>query len=171
MQIQQNLVKAGRIKPFIIVFLDPKDRMKEYWANDDYAKFLATEVVPEIDKRYKTIKTRDGRALLGASLGGVTSIWTALKYPDVFGLVGGQSNSFWIDNERVVKEIERLDAAKTKFKFYIDDGTLEGVEDSRKVVKILRDKGFDVTYIEGESGHNWTSWRDRLADAFIASWR
>ena len=64
-QIQQNLVKAGKVKPFIMVFVDYKDRTKEYWANDDYAKFLATEVVPAIDKQYNTIKkprrTRNSR--------------------------------------------------------------------------------------------------------------
>ena len=68
-RVQLNLVIAKKIKPFIMVFLDPKDRMKEYWANDDYAKFLATEVVPAIDAKYKTIKSRDGRAVLGAIFG------------------------------------------------------------------------------------------------------
>ena len=168
--IQYNLVKAGKIKPFIMVFLDPKDRMKEYWANDNYAKFLATEVVPAIDAKYKTIKSRDGRAILGASLGGITSIHTAINYPEIFARVGGQSSSFWIDNERVVRELETLDAAKNKFVFYLDTGTLEGADDDRKAVEILRKKGFDVTYEERETGHNWTSWRDRLADAYLALW-
>jgi len=169
-QIQQNLVKAGKVRPFIMVFIDPRDRMKEYWANDKWADFVANEVVPEIDKRYRTIKSRDDRALLGASLGGVTSIWTALEHPDIFSRIGGQSSSFWIDNERVAKALENLDG-KTKFKFYLDDGTLEGMDDSQKVVKLLQDKGFDVTYEEAEAGHNWTAWRDRLADAFIALWK
>ncbi|MCD9188322.1 MAG: glycoside hydrolase family 15 protein [Pyrinomonadaceae bacterium] len=163
----ENLVKANKIKPFIMVFLDPKDRMKEYWANDDYAKFIAEEVVPMIDANYKTVKSRDGRAIIGASLGGITSIHTALKYPDVFGSIGAQSASFWVDDERVIKELAKLDG-KTKFKFYIDDGTLKGVEDSRKAVGILKNKNFDVTYNEKEAGHNWTAWRDRLADAFTA---
>ncbi|MGI9054491.1 MAG: glycoside hydrolase family 15 protein, partial [Pyrinomonadaceae bacterium] len=170
-QIQQNLVTAKKIKPFIIVLIDYKDRTKEYWANDDYAKFVAEEVVPAIDRQYNTIKSRDGRAIMGASLGGITSFHTAIKYPEIFGRVGGQSSSFWVDDERVVKELEKLDSTKTKFTFYIDDGTLEGVEDSRKVVKLLKEKGFDVTYVEGEAGHNWTAWRDRLADAFIALWK
>jgi len=170
-QTALNLEKAGKIKPFIMVFVDYKDRTKEYWANDDYAKFLATEVVPAIDAKYNTIKTRDGRAILGASLGGITSVHTAVKYLEIFSRIGGQSSSFWIDNGRVVKELEKLDAGKTKFKFYFDDGTLEGVEDTRRVNEMLRGKGFDVTYVEGESGHNWTSWRDRLADAFIALWK
>ncbi len=170
-QIQKNLVKGGKVKPFIMVFINPRDRIKEYFANDDYAKFVAEEVVPAIDKEYKTIKSRDGRAIMGASLGGITSFHTALKYPEIFSKIGGQSSSFWVDNERVVKELEKLDASKNKFTFYIDDGTLEGVEDSRKVVKILKDKGFEVTYVEGEAGHNWTAWRDRLADAFMAIWK
>ncbi|MBA3601331.1 MAG: hypothetical protein H0W45_08865, partial [Acidobacteria bacterium] len=50
-QVQENLVRAGKVKPFIMVFVDYKDRTKEYWASDDYAKFLATEVVPVIDTK------------------------------------------------------------------------------------------------------------------------
>ncbi len=169
-EIQQNLVAAGKVQPFIMVFIDYKDRMKEYWASDDYAKFLATEVVPAIDAKYKTVKSPDGRGVLGASLGGITSVHTAIKYPEIFGRVGGQSSSFWIDNERVVKELNALDAAKNKFRFYFDVGTLEGAETNRRAVEILRKKGFNVAYEERETGHNWTSWRDRLADAFIALW-
>jgi enterochelin esterase-like enzyme len=169
--IQRNLVKANKLKPFIMVFIDYKERSKEYWASDDYAKFVAEEIVPTIDSKYKTIKSRDNRAIMGASLGGITSVHAALKYPEIFGRIGGQSSSFWVDNERVVKELEKLDAAKSKFRFYFDDGTLEGVEDSQKVVKMLKKKGFDVIYLEAEAGHNWIAWRDRLADAFIALWK
>ncbi|MDQ3801662.1 MAG: glycoside hydrolase family 15 protein [Acidobacteriota bacterium] len=164
---QENLVKAGKIKPFIMVFIDPRDRIKEYWANDAWADFVAGELVPEIDKRYRTIRNRDGRALLGASLGGITSIWIGLRHPDKFARIGGQSSSFWVDNERVVKELAKLDPAKTKFKFYFDDGVFEGVEDSRRVNVMLRAKGYPVVYRESVTGHTWTSWRDRLADAFI----
>jgi len=170
-QVQRSLVKANKIEPFIMVFVDPEDRTKEYWASDDYAKFLATEIVPAIDAKYNTVKNRDGRAILGASLGGVTSVWVGLKYPEVFSRIGGQSSSFWIDNERVVKQLSKLDAGKIKFRFYFDDGTFEGVEDSRRVNVLLRGRGFPVTYREEFTGHNWTGWRDRLDEAFIALWR
>ena len=169
--IQETLVDAGKIKPFIMVFVDYKDRTKEYWANDDYAKFLATEVVPAIDKQYNTIKNRDGRAILGASLGGITSVHTALKYPEIFSRVGGQSSSFWVDDKRVIKELETLDPKSDQFRFYFDTGTLEGVENSRRVNDLLCGKGFSVVYEEGQAGHNWTAWRDRLADAFVALWK
>jgi glucan 1,4-alpha-glucosidase len=167
-EVWSNLVSEKRVRPFIMVFLDPKDRMKEYRANDQWANFVANEVAPEIDRRYSTVKDRDGRAVIGASLGGITSLNIALRHPDKFSRIGAQSASFWVDNERVVKGLEKLDAAKTKFKFYIDDGLFEGVDDSRRVNVMLRAKGYPVTYIEGQTGHNWTSWRDRLADAFVA---
>ncbi|MBK8810945.1 MAG: hypothetical protein IPN69_09470 [Acidobacteria bacterium] len=166
--IQRNLVKAGKVKPFIIVFLDPKDRTKEYWASDEYAKFVAEDVVSVIDAKYNTIRTRDARAVLGASLGGVTSFWIGLKYPGTFSRTGGQSSSFWVDDERVVTALGKLDPSANKFTFYLDDGILEGSEDSRRVNVLLRGKGFKVTYVEGQTGHNWTAWRDRLADAFVA---
>lgn len=167
--VLENLTAAGKVEPFMIVFIDPKDRMKEYWANSDWADFIAREVVPAVEQKYAgaIAPGRDNRALLGASLGGVTSVWAALRHPDVFSRVGGQSSSFWIDEGRVVNELGRL-KGNEDFVFYFDDGTFEGSEDSRSVVELLRSKGFDVTYEEAETGHNWTSWRDRLAEAFMA---
>lgn len=165
--VMQRLVAAKRIKPFIMVFLDPKDRMKEYWASNDYAKFVAEEVVLAVDLKYRTIRSPDSRAIMGASLGGITSVYVGLKYPKVFRRVGGQSVSWWVDDERVVKLIGQTDG-KTPYRFYIDDGALEGVEDSRRSVELLRRRGYAVKYLEGEAGHNWTAWRDRLADGFVA---
>src|SRR5258706_5443192 len=139
MEVWSNLVTAKRVKPFIMVFLDPKDRMKEYWANDKWADFVANEVVPEIDRRYHTIQNRDGRATLGASLGGITSLWIGLRHPDKFARPGGQSSSFWVDNERVVKKLEKIDPAKTKFLFYLVHRTLtEGYDKPRRIILLQR---------------------------------
>lgn len=171
--ILENLTASREIEPFMIVFIDPVDRMKEYWANDDWADFMALEVVPAVEGKYfTTIKSgRENRALLGASLGGITSFWTAIKHPGVFGRIGAQSASFWVDNERVVKSLEKLDREKFDFTIYLDDGRFEGVDDSQRVVKMLKKRGFKVTYIERETGHNWTSWRDRLESAYRGLWK
>ncbi|MDM7921381.1 MAG: glycoside hydrolase family 15 protein [Pyrinomonadaceae bacterium] len=167
-QVLEALLKERRVRPFILVFIDPKERFKEYFANDAWADFVANEVVPEVDRRYNTIASRDGRATLGASLGGITSLHIGLRHPDKFGRLGGQSSSFWIDNERVVRALEKLDPSVSPFIFYLDDGAFEGVDDSRRVNVMLRGKGYKVTYKEGQTGHNWTAWRDRLSEAFIA---
>jgi glucan 1,4-alpha-glucosidase len=172
--IAANLIAAKRVAPFIIVFIAPVDRFKEYWANDLYADFLATELVPLIDARYRTLTGRDARAVMGASLGGVNSVWAALRHSETFARVGGQSSSFQIDNERVVGALSRLDMMKGErpFKFYFDVGRMESILGvNRRVRVMLRAKGYAVGYMETETGHNWTSWRDRLANAFEELWK
>lgn len=174
-QIADHLIALAKVKPFIIVFVDPLDRMKDYWANDAFADSVAHELVPFVDARFRTRAERDGRALLGASLGGVISVWTALRHPEVFARVGGQSSAFWIDRERVVAALAKLDAAHRRenlMRFYFDVGRLESVLDvNRRVKTSLTGKGYPVVYRESEAGHNFTTWRDALADAYIALWR
>ncbi|HEY9282479.1 MAG TPA: glycoside hydrolase family 15 protein, partial [Pyrinomonadaceae bacterium] len=173
-QIADRLIAEKRVAPFVIVFVNPADRMKEYWASDAFADFMATELVPWVDARYRTVGTRDARALLGASLGSTISYWTALRHPGKFARVGGQSSAFWIDDERVVAALARLEPARGRppFRFYLDAGRLESPwAVSRRVRVMLRAKGYPVTYREFEAGHNWTAWRDQLAEALVALWQ
>ncbi|MCA1555217.1 MAG: hypothetical protein LC747_00845, partial [Acidobacteria bacterium] len=173
--VADQLIGQGKVAPFIIIFVDPVDRFKEYWANDKFAAFMATELVPLIDARYRTQARREARALMGASLGGVISVWTALKHRDVFARVAGQSTAFQIDDERVVASLaEGLGAMSEArpVKFYFDVGLLEPIwEVNRRVRVMLAGKGYPVIYREAAAGHNWTSWRDQLGDAFIAIWK
>ncbi|HYP01165.1 MAG TPA: alpha/beta hydrolase-fold protein, partial [Pyrinomonadaceae bacterium] len=172
--IADQLISAGRVSPFIIVFVDPVDRFKEYWANDKFAAFMATELVPFVDARYRTRAERGARALMGASLGGVISVWTALKYRDVFARVAGQSTAFQIDDERVVTALASLSEMKQgapSLRFYFDVGQLEPIwKVNRRVRVMLAGKNYRVVYRETAAGHNWTNWRDGLADAFQSIW-
>ncbi|HEX8144871.1 MAG TPA: glucan 1,4-alpha-glucosidase [Pyrinomonadaceae bacterium] len=171
--IAQDLIKEKKIAPFIIVFVLPLDRRKDYWANDAFADFMATELVPFIDARYRTKAERNARALMGASLGGLISVWTVLRHADTFARVGGQSSSFQIDNERVVGALYGLAAASQErpLKFYLDVGRMEPIKAvNRRVLVMLASKGYRVAYAEEDAGHNWTSWRDRLAGAYLALW-
>ncbi|MCA1613901.1 MAG: hypothetical protein LC800_07080 [Acidobacteria bacterium] len=172
--VAEDLIARGVVKPFIIVLVDPINRTKEYWADDAFADFMATELVPFVDARYRTNPSRDARALLGASLGSVISVWTALRHPETFARVGGQSSAFWIDDERVVSALARLGRADRgrPFRFYFDAGTLESAwEVSRRAAVMLRGKGYPVTYREFEAGHNWTAWKDNLSEALTALWK
>jgi enterochelin esterase family protein len=174
-EIADRLISEGRLDPFIIVFIDPIERNKEYWADDRFADWMAQTLVPLVDSRFSTRAARDARALLGASLGGTISVWTALRHPDLFARVGGQSSAFQIDDERVVAALARLDDdARRKYpmRFYFDAGRFEPLimDVGRRVNVSLAARGYPVTYREAAVGHNYTAWRDRLADAFTALW-
>jgi enterochelin esterase family protein len=174
-EIADRMISEGKVEPFIIVFIDPIERMKEYWADDGFADWMAATLVPTVDARYRTRADRDSRALSGASLGGVISVWTALRHPDVFARVAGQSSAFQIDEERVVAALAKLDdEARRKYpmRFYLDAGQYEPpiLEVNRRAGVMLRARGYPVTYRETASGHNYTTWRDRLADVYMMLW-
>ncbi len=169
------MIAAGKVEPFIIVFVDPIDRNKEYWMSDSFADWMARTLVPLVDRRYRTRATRDGRALGGASLGGVISVWTALRHPAIFSRVAGHSTAFQIDEERLLASLSRLDAARRRrhpLRFYLDAGRYEPAifDTTRRANIILRARGYPVTYREAPVGHNYTAWRDRLPDAYAALW-
>lgn len=62
--------------------------------NDKYESYIIKELIPEIDKKFRTDATRESRVIAGLSMGGYGSIKFGLKYPEMFALVGSFSGAF-----------------------------------------------------------------------------
>lgn len=56
-----------------------------------YETYVADELVKWVDKNYKTIKDRKGRAITGLSMGGHGSLYLAFKHQNIFGAAGSMS--------------------------------------------------------------------------------
>jgi len=56
-----------------------------------YETYVSKELVAFIDKNYKTIKNRMGRAISGLSMGGHGAMYLAFRHQDVYGAVGSMS--------------------------------------------------------------------------------
>ncbi len=56
-----------------------------------YETHVAKEVVAYIDREFRTIASRKGRAISGLSMGGHGALFLALRHPDVFGAAGSMS--------------------------------------------------------------------------------
>lgn len=61
--------------------------------NDRYESYIIKELIPEIDKKFRTIADKKHRAVAGLSMGGYGSIKFGLKYPEIFALVGSFSGA------------------------------------------------------------------------------
>lgn len=61
--------------------------------SEKWESYIVQELIPEIDKRFRTIPTREKRAIAGLSMGGYGSIKFGLKFPDRFALVGSFSGA------------------------------------------------------------------------------
>ena len=91
-----QLMSSGTIQPFLIVMPEGD---QGYWVDqvDDgpqWATYLATDVVNEIDSHYRTIPLRADRAIGGISMGAHGALQIALNHPDIFSIVGAHSPSF-----------------------------------------------------------------------------
>ena len=56
-----------------------------------YDDYIARDLVARVDSSYRTIPSRDARAIAGLSMGGYGAISLALAYPDVFSAAASHS--------------------------------------------------------------------------------
>ena len=171
--VMENLLHLERIKPAILVFLEPNDRTLEYHLNKDYLEFLLTEAMIEIEAKFPVSKDAATRGLWGASLGGMASVFAAMQRPDLFGLVVSQSGAFQGvpgqdykrgASEWLLSEFQNLE--KIPVRFSLECGQLEWLLGAnRRFAGMLFDKGYTHRYTERPSGHNWVTWRDGLVDS------
>jgi len=61
--------------------------------DDRYETYLTDELIPEIDKNFRTGATRNSRAIAGLSMGGYGAFKFGLKYPEKFVLAGSFSGA------------------------------------------------------------------------------
>src|SRR2546421_13014708 len=64
--------------------------------NDKYESYVLKELMPDVDKRYRTIQARYGRAVAGLSMGGYGAVKYGLKYPATFAFAGSVSGAFGV---------------------------------------------------------------------------
>lgn len=85
-RIADRLIHAGESQPFIMVF--PDDR---YWYAQPGAGFgtrLVLDILPHMDKNYRTLPDRAHRSLGGLSRGGGWTIQLGFQFPELFGSLG-----------------------------------------------------------------------------------
>lgn len=64
--------------------------------NEQYESYIVKELIPEIDKKFRTLSDRKHRAIAGLSMGGYGSLKFGLKYPEMFSLAGSFSGAVGI---------------------------------------------------------------------------
>ncbi len=84
-------VKAGTAPNAILVTIDGGNNLFINSPKGKYQDLVAKDLVEHIDKTYRTIAKREGRALLGISMGGYGALNIAFSHPSVFGAVATHS--------------------------------------------------------------------------------
>src|SRR5688572_10298063 len=62
--------------------------------SEKYETYIIDELLPDVQRRYRTVETREGRAIAGLSMGGYGALKFGVKHPQAFALVGSMSGAF-----------------------------------------------------------------------------
>ncbi len=181
--IMDNLIAAGKAKPFIIVMDNgtwswpantprpkPGERPAGTWPPtnwaDGFMKTLLQDIIPMIDANYRTLADQQHRAMAGLSMGGMQTRVITLANPDMFAYVGMFSGG-----SISVEDINKAPGFKEKNKLvFISYGSRE-LENSRMGfggdpkanTEALKAAGLNTHfYVSPNTAHEWQSWRRGL---------
>ncbi len=179
--VLDNLIERMEVAPMIVALTQSPDRLREYPGDPRHAQFIKEDLLPWLHQRLPLHDSPRERTLMGASFGGVASLYTAWRYPGVFGNLLLQSGSFAFSEvgphtrgaafDPVVGFMNQFRKSPGDLceRMYISCGIYESlIHENRALVALLQDEKIDIRYREVRDGHNWDNWRDRLQDAL--SW-
>ena len=171
--IMDNLLAQGKIKPMIVVMpfghassaRGPENR---YTNTDLFAKDLLGDVMPLVEKHYRTINDANHRAITGLSMGGAQAIWTGLNNLDKFAYVVAMSGASTAEelDARFAPVAKDVEGTNKKLKLlWISMGKEDPrIEPNQKFAEALKARGVKLTYVTTDGGHTWRVWRRNLAE-------
>jgi S-formylglutathione hydrolase FrmB len=106
--------------------------------NDKYESYIVQELIPEVDKNFRTVAGRNGRAVAGISMGGYGAMKFGIKYPQLFALAcswsGGVIDASWLKTIEIGSYPPDLkDALRAAF----GDGTNSATLEANDVMKLF----------------------------------
>ncbi|MTK54356.1 alpha/beta hydrolase-fold protein [Paludibacter sp.] len=181
--ILDNLIAEGKAKPMIVVISNGNVTTGKGgggYSNAAMAAFkeeMTKNIVPFIDKTYRTLADVNHRALCGLSMGGGQAFYVGLGSLDCFSSVGVFSSGIFggiaNPNGKVFdadKEIPGLLSNSKSFNqklklFYVSVGEQDPrFEFTKKEVKKFQDSGLRVQFASFPGDHEWQVWRKSLHD-------
>ncbi len=153
-------------------------------AKSNYEKYIGSDVPAFIDSKFRTIASKDGRAITGLSMGGFGALNIVLNYPENFGAAGsmsggvdprdypnnwglkkvfgdpGSNANFW-NEKAIINNAHQL--INLNIPIFIACGVDDFfIEPNRKLHQRLLDLRVKHTYQESPGGHSWDYWNDAV---------
>ena len=170
--ILDNLLAEGKMVPMIVVMpngtIQTSDMMGEVPL---FGKDMVTSIIPFVEANYRVLADQAYRAMAGLSMGGMETVETAFRHPELFCHVWVLSSSFspghqkeYVEDIRL-KEIAPSLNANFKALYFTQGGPADiAYKNCQEALGYLKDSGVKYSYLENaQAGHSWTTWRADLA--------
>jgi enterochelin esterase-like enzyme len=199
--ILDNLMAVDKARPMIVVmdcgYADPRGAPHFALTADTplhdiraafrrFESVVIHDLIPMIDRAYRTIPDRDHRALAGLSMGGMQTLFIGLQHLDTFAYIAALSSPVIRGNDGEDKlasslvgpfdtraAFDGVFASPARFNqrvrlFWLGSGTAEGEPIRSSIggaVDALRSSGVRLEYFESPgTAHEWQTWRRDLLD-------
>lgn len=177
--IMDNLIAAKRCVPMIVVMESGDveapfrpaagqargEAQAQYGAS--FAGVMINDLIPMIDKTFRTLSDRDHRAMAGLSWGGKQTFDIVLSHLDKFAYMGGFSGAiFGLDLKSCYNGVF---ANASKFNaqihtLFVGCGTAENMG-TLQLAENLKEMGINVTTYQSQgTAHEWLTWRRCLKE-------
>ena len=182
-QIMDNLIAAGKAVPMIVVSANSNVRSHNggfgggysWQGMQSFRSELIDNVIPFVEKNYRTKGDRKHRAMCGLSMGGGQSFYIGLRSPEVFANVGVFSTGMFggiqgASNFDLEKEVPGMLSNTKSFNknldvFFISCGEQDPrISHTRNIVKKMQDAGVEVRFNSYPGDHEWQVWRKSLQE-------
>jgi len=87
-------IRSGAMPPVIVILAEAPNQnrwMDSRDGKDPIETMIVKDLIPHVDKTYRTIATRAGRAIEGHSMGGFGALHNGFSHPELFIAVTGNS--------------------------------------------------------------------------------
>lgn len=119
-----DLLRAeGKAGDMIFVFPDASNALggSNYMSSPtvgDYETYITKELIEQVDSTYRTIPDRDGRGIMGCSMGGWGTWHLALTHPELYGVAVPMEGTYDTSADRKVVEdlADRVSSSATTVK-------------------------------------------------------
>jgi enterochelin esterase family protein len=180
--ILDSLIAERRARPVIGVLVGNNEREVELSCSASFSGFLATELLPWVENRYRFRRRRERTTIAGSSLGGLAAACAGLQAAHQFGNAIALSGSFrWrprgdSEPEWPARQFALLPAVPIRFFIGVgshetgtpgEPGNPSLLTASRHMRDVLRAKGYTVKYLEFPGAHEPLSWRAAIAQAIM----
>jgi len=154
----QGAPAAGAQRPGVPAAGAPGAGARPRFSFDNYADLMINDMIPWIDKNFRTLPDQANRAMSGLSMGAMCSKSVTLAHLDKFAYIGLFSGG-------TIAPAEISDKSKVKLVFMSYGSRERGSDGVKAAADVLNQAGIkSVSYVSPLTAHEWQSWRRSLRE-------
>ncbi|MDT7603988.1 MAG: hypothetical protein QOF61_1985 [Acidobacteriota bacterium] len=104
-------------------------------ANEKFETYFVEELVPDVQRRFRTVEAREGRVVAGLSMGGYGALKFGLKYPDRFIFAASMSGALGAASWHAQDPLPAFVKPSIARVFGADDSPVRASNDIYKIVR------------------------------------